>query len=90
VRLAARAARDAVEDVFRRLRGVARDSVRKSPDMPGSRLMLDSAFLVPRARHRAFEREVERLAKRATKGGCDLSVSGPWPAYHFISRRDEA
>jgi hypothetical protein len=85
---ASHAAQVAVEDVFRRLGAVAKGSVRKPSDVPGSSLILDAAFLVPRARQRAFEREVGRLAKTTSKGGCELVLSGPWPAYHFVGPTD--
>lgn len=90
VHKAALAARAAVEQVFRRLDGVARDAVRKQSDLPGSHLMLDAAFLVPRTKVRAFEREVARLSASASKGGCELVMSGPWPPYHFVAAEGDA
>jgi len=83
-RKAAAVARGAVEQVFRRLEAIAKQAVRKQADMPGSSLILDAAFLVPRTRQRRFEREVARLAATASTAGCDLVLSGPWPAYHFV------
>jgi hypothetical protein len=80
------AARGAVELVFRRLDAIAKDSVRKQSDMPGSNLVLDAAFLVPHRRQGTFEREVARLASATARAGCDLVLSGPWPAYHFVGR----
>ncbi len=84
IRKAGTAARTAVEQVYRRLDAVAKDSVRKPSDLPGSHLILDAAFLVARRKQAAFEREVERLATTASKAGCELVLSGPWPAYHFV------
>jgi hypothetical protein len=83
-RKAATVARGAVEQVFRRLDAIAKESVRKQSDVPGSSLILDAAFLVARKRQAAFEREVARLAVTTSKAGCDLVLSGPWPAYHFV------
>jgi hypothetical protein len=87
VRKASAAARAAVERVFRRLDAIAKDSVRKHSDVPGSTLMLDAAFLVSRRKQGTFEREVARLAATTSRGGCDLVLSGPWPAYHFVGGR---
>jgi gas vesicle protein GvpL/GvpF len=84
VRHAAAAARGVVEQVFERLDTLAKDSVRKRTDMPGSSLSLDAAFLVPRKKQQAFERAAERLALSTSRAGCDLVLSGPWPAYHFV------
>ncbi len=84
VRAAAAEAARAVETVFSRLGKIAKDSVRKDTDSPGSRLALDAAFLVRRAREAAFEREAARLASTAADVGCELVLSGPWPAYHFV------
>jgi hypothetical protein len=81
------AARVAVEQVFRRLGAIARDAVRKQSDVPGSRLVLDAAFLVPRTKERAFEREVARLSASAANGSCELVLSGPWPPYHFVASK---
>lgn len=81
------AARSAVEQVFQRLDAIARDSVRKRSDVPGSQVMLDAAFLVSRRRQAAFEREVARLAARTAPTGCEIVLSGPWPAYHFVGDR---
>ncbi len=85
-RQAAADARRTVDYVFARLNRMAKDSVRKDTDAPGSRLVLDAAFLVPRSKQPAFERECARLASSAGGAGCELVLSGPWPAYHFVGR----
>lgn len=84
VRKAAAAARETVEQVYRRLGEMAKASVRKEADLPGSHLVLDAAFLVARSKQARFEREADRLAASAGLTGCDLVLSGPWPAYHFV------
>lgn len=86
-RTAVAEARRAVEDVHRRLSRLARASVRKEGDAEGTSLMLDAAFLVPRKREQSFRREVERLAAGAGRAGCEMVLSGPWPAYHFVAER---
>jgi hypothetical protein len=85
-RQAASVARGTVDRVFRRLDAIAKESVRKQSDLPGSTLVLDAAFLVPRRRRGTFEREVARLSSTTSTAGCDLVLSGPWPAYHFVGR----
>ena len=85
-RRAAGDARRAVETVFARLDRIAKDSVRKDTDTPGSRLVLDAAFLVPRGKQPTFQRECARLAGSAGQSGCEIVLSGPWPAYHFVGR----
>jgi hypothetical protein len=84
LRQAAANARNAVEEVFVRLDAIARGSVRKHADVPGSRLALDAAFLVARTRQQAFEQRVGRLAAALGQAGCEIVLSGPWPAYHFV------
>jgi hypothetical protein len=51
---------------------------------PGSRLLLDAAFLVPAQRKGAFRAAVQRSAKKLGKSGVSLSLTGPWPPYNFI------
>lgn len=84
-RKATASAARAVEEAYRRLARVARDAVRKEGDVPGSNLMLDAAFLVPAARQPLFARAARELARRAGAAGCELVLSGPWPAYHFVA-----
>jgi Gas vesicle synthesis protein GvpL/GvpF len=51
---------------------------------PGSRLLLDAAFLVPARRTGAFRAAVRRSAKMLEGSGLTVSLTGPWPAYNFI------
>jgi hypothetical protein len=51
---------------------------------PGSRLLLDAAFLVPARRGAAFRAEVRRQVKELSGSGLVVSLTGPWPAYNFI------
>jgi len=50
----------------------------------GSRLLLDAAFLVPRARERRFRAAVARETRRLAPEGYAVHLSGPWPPYSFI------
>ena len=51
---------------------------------PGSRLVMDAAFLVPVARAAAFRASVRRQAKDASLAGLAVSLTGPWPPYNFV------
>jgi hypothetical protein len=51
---------------------------------PGSRLVLDAAFLVPVRRAAAFRAAVNRQARTMADAGLTVSLTGPWPAYNFI------
>jgi len=51
---------------------------------PGSRLLLDAAFLVPTRRAGAFRAAVRRGARTLEGSGIVVSLTGPWPAYNFI------
>ena len=51
---------------------------------PGSRLLLDAAFLVPVRRTIAFRAVVRRHARALAGSGLTVSITGPWPAYNFI------
>ena len=51
---------------------------------PGSRLLLDAVFLVPRGRAGAFRAAVRRSARNLATRGIVVSLTGPWPPYNFI------
>jgi hypothetical protein len=51
---------------------------------PGSRLVLDAAFLVPVRRAAAFRAAVNRHARSLADAGLTVALTGPWPAYNFI------
>jgi len=84
-RLAARARIEA-DRLFDHLASHADDARRRRPnaDTPG-RLLLEAAFLVPVARARAFRAETARRARALAPDGYDLSLSGPWPPYSFVT-----
>ena len=74
-------------DVIKTLRPMARDvekrSVTEPPDSR-SRLLLDAAFLVPRAKADRFRKSVEERARKIAPQGYALQLSGPWPPYSFV------
>jgi Gas vesicle synthesis protein GvpL/GvpF len=50
----------------------------------GGPLLLDAAFLVPRARAASFRALAAREARALSIHGYGLTVSGPWPPYTFV------
>jgi hypothetical protein len=54
---------------------------------PGSRLLVDAAFLVPVARTRAFRSILRRHARAVGDAGVVVVLTGPWPPYHFAGQR---
>jgi hypothetical protein len=51
---------------------------------PGSRLLLDAAFLVPAAKAAAFRASLRRHTRGLDGSGVAVSLTGPWPPYNFI------
>jgi hypothetical protein len=83
----ATSARQTVADLFDRLSARARDARRRTASelpMEGGPLLLDAAFLVPRARAAAFQTLTAREAKALERQGYGLTVTGPWPPYTFV------
>jgi hypothetical protein len=83
----ARRARTTVGDLYDRLQAQASASKRRAAtELPvnGGPLLLDAAFLVPRARSRQFGALVARQSKALAAHGYQLTMSGPWPPYTFI------
>lgn len=73
--------------VYRAVKTAATDARRRTEieqAAPGSRVVLDAAFLVPVARTRAFRIAVQRHARALKRSGVAVALSGPWPAYNFI------
>src|SRR5262245_24229323 len=51
---------------------------------PGSRLLLDAAFLVPVAKSGAFRSAVRQQLRDLRQVGVNFSLTGPWPPYNFV------
>jgi hypothetical protein len=51
---------------------------------PGSRLLLDAAFLVPAAKATAFRAALRKHTRTLRGSGVAVSLTGPWPPYNFI------
>jgi gas vesicle protein GvpL/GvpF len=80
-------ARQTVAALYDRLSSRARDARRRTASelpMEGGPLLLDAAFLVPRARAAAFQTLTAREAKALERQGYGLMVTGPWPPYTFV------
>lgn len=76
--------------LFDALSRLADDSRRRTPAVEGptSRMVLDAAFLVPRRGVRRFRAAASEAARVLAPKGFALSLTGPWPPYHFVA--DEA
>jgi hypothetical protein len=80
-------ARTAAERLFRTMAREASDARRRTETeqaAPGSRLLLDAAFLVPSAQGAAFRAALRRNTKALEASGLQVSLTGPWPPYNFI------
>jgi hypothetical protein len=81
------AARTAANRLYRGLSREATDARRRRSTeqmAPGSRLLLDAAFLVPARRVDAFRRALRQQVKAVSGSGLVVSLTGPWPPYNFV------
>ena len=81
------AARTAATRVYKAIDRQAAASQRRTTlerAAPGSRLLLDAAFLVPVAKSGAFRTAIREQARALRGTGIETSLTGPWPAYNFI------
>jgi Gas vesicle synthesis protein GvpL/GvpF len=80
-------ARETVAELYDRLASRSRLARRRTAtELPvdGGPMLLDAAFLVPRARAVAFRALVDREARRLARFGYRLTMTGPWPPYTFV------
>lgn len=80
-------ARETVAELYDRLAARSRRAKRRTAgELPaqGGPLLLDGAFLVPRARGAGFRALVTREARRLGRFGYRVTMSGPWPPYTFV------
>ena len=80
-------ARDRADALFDLLSAKA-DDARRRPPPPGEigkRVLLDAAFLLPRKKARTFQAAVRAEAKKLAGRDYQLTLTGPWPAYTFVS-----
>ena len=80
-------ARETVAALYDRLAAKSRLAKRRlASELPvqGGPLLLDAAFLVPRARAAAFQALASRESRALARHGYGLTFSGPWPPYSFV------
>ena len=73
--------------LYRALAGASTDAVRRTnleKAAPGSRLLLDAAFLVPVKKGNAFRGVLRKQSQTLASSGIVVSLTGPWPPYNFI------
>jgi hypothetical protein len=83
-------ARAEADRLYRALTRAAAAAVRRTATekaAPGSRLLLDAAFLVPARGGAAFRAALKKHSRALARSGLAVSLTGPWPPYNFISAR---
>jgi hypothetical protein len=88
--LARTTAAEAAALAYDRLRRCARDArLRDARHEPGSNPpILEAAFLVAAAARAKFKREAARQSASLLRAGAELVLTGPWPAYNFVTAED--
>jgi hypothetical protein len=80
-------ARETVAALFDRLAARSGDAKRRAAsELPvqGGPLLLDAAFLVPRAKAASFKALAARESRSLARQGYGLTITGPWPPYTFV------
>jgi hypothetical protein len=80
-------ARDTVAALYDRLAARSQLAKRRlASDLPveGGPLLLDAAFLVPRARTASFRALATRESRALARHGYGFTLTGPWPPYSFV------
>jgi hypothetical protein len=80
----ARAAADRMYKSMARLATAAHRRTSLERAAPGSRLLLDAAYLVPAGKSGAFRSAVRQQTSGLRAAGITVSLTGPWPPYNFI------
>lgn len=86
VHTAAAKGREAADAAFARLMTLARAHKRKAVPAEAKRTFLDAVLLVKAAERPKVEEEVRALDKELRESGVELTLTGPWPPYHFLER----
>jgi gas vesicle protein GvpL/GvpF len=85
-RSAVRKAADAASVAFSELSALAEDSRQRREVPPGAVApLLDAAFLVSARNRSKFRAAAKRVARACARAGASLTLTGPWPAYNFVS-----
>jgi hypothetical protein len=79
-----------VEHSRRRLDEAAREAVEVEIQPPGTHgkpavMVMNAAYLVDEAAFSGFKRTLAELGAEFAAHGFDYELTGPWPAYHFVS-----
>jgi gas vesicle protein GvpL/GvpF len=80
-------AREEAGRLFKAISSESAEAVRRTSlerAAPGSRLLLDAAFLVSAGKGRAFRAAVKTHTRALRGSGVAVSLTGPWPPYNFI------
>jgi hypothetical protein len=83
------AARAEANRLYRAMSREATDARRRTAmeqGVPGSRVLLDAAFLVPARQAGAFRSALRQHTRKLAASGLVVSLTGPWPAYNFIDK----
>jgi len=80
----AQAAANRVYRATSRLAAAAQRRTSLERAAPGSRLLLDAAYLVAVAKTRAFRSAIRQQMRDLRAAGLTMSLTGPWPPYNFI------
>jgi gas vesicle protein GvpL/GvpF len=81
------AARREADQLYRAMSREATEARRRKATeqaTPGSRLLLDAAFLVPSRRANKFRGSLRQRARTLSGSGLVVSLTGPWPPYNFV------
>jgi hypothetical protein len=81
-----RTARRDADRAFVEIADSSRESVKRPPVSRevAARVLLDAVFLVPSGQARRFQSAVKRARASLSKSGCEVTLTGPWPPYHFV------
>ena len=89
-RTAMLAAATAADAVYASLAEIAAEHRRRSNEAPGVVApLLDAAFLVPTRRRARFHSAAQQVARQVSETGAQMTLTGPWPPYHFVGSLGE-
>jgi hypothetical protein len=84
------AAATAADEAYESLAACAADHRRRAGEAPGAVApLLDAAFLVPTRQRARFRTAARKVAQRLLENGAQMTVTGPWPPYNFVSAAGE-
>ena len=81
---------EAADETYAALAAVAAQYRRRETESSGiTPPLLDAAFLVPVRRRARFQELARRAARDVMRRGGTLTLTGPWPAYNFVSGSED-